>query len=254
MAAKIPGAGLVLYDGVGPTAQIYARWGMFSLPSGVSLPDMDNSRDLARFAGLAGIGGAILYLISLMMLSGLPTVADSGTEVASWYGEHRGAVLAAVVINGIAWLALLPLFATGLSRRLGDAAGAVVLAAAVVEAALIGAIVIFLATLAFRAPAVPPPTALALSDAAAFATHASAWPTVLLLAAALSAKRLPRVVAAFATLALLLEALAGFSVARDGLFSPTGAFALLAPICFALFMLAAGAWLLRDAAAGSEPL
>jgi hypothetical protein len=46
-----------------------------------------------------------------------------------------------------------------------------------------------------------------------------------------------------------MEALAGLSVARDGLLSPSGSFALLAPICFAFFMLAAGVWLLRSASA-----
>jgi hypothetical protein len=209
---------------------------------------------MIRLAGWAGVAAAVLYWISLAMLSGLPTVEDSGREVVSWFADHRGSVLAAAVINGIAWLALMPLFATGLRRRFGEPVGTVVLAAALVEAALIGVIVVFLATLAFRAPAVPAPTALALSDAAAFATHASAWPTALLLAATLSAKRLPRMVAAFAALALLMEMLAGFSVARDGLLSPSGAFALLAPICFALFMLAAGVWLLGDGGArGGAP-
>lgn len=208
-----------------------------------------HSHNLIRLAGWAGVAAAVLYLISLAMLSGLPTVEASGREVVSWFGDHRGSVLAAAVINGIAWLALMPLFATGLRSLLGEPAGTVLLAAALVEAALIGVIVVFLATLAFRAPSVSAPTGLALSNAAAFATHASAWPTVLLLAAALSAKRLPRVVSAFAVLALPMEALAGLSVARDGLLSPSGSFALLAPICFALFMLAAGVWLLRSAAA-----
>lgn len=222
---------------------------MFSTARGASLPGMDDPRSLIRPAGWAGAAAAVLYLISLALLSGLPTVEDSGREVASWFGDHRGSVLAAAVINGIAWLTLMPLFATGLRRRIGEPAGTVVLAAALVEAALIGVIVVCMATLAFRAPAVPASTALALSDAAAFATHASSWPTVLLLAAALGSGRLPRVVAAFAALALLLEALTGFSVARDGLLSPSGAFALLAPICFALFMLSAGVWLLRGGGA-----
>lgn len=227
---------------------------MFSAMWADRLSRMDDFRNLIRLAGWAGLIAAILYLISLALLSGLPTVEDSGREVASWYGDHRDSVLAAVVINAIAWLALMPLFAIGLRRPLGGPAGTVVLAAALVEAPLIGVIVIFSATLAFRAPAVPAPMALTLSDAAAFATHASAWPTVLLLAAALSAKRLPRVVAALAALALSMEVLAGFSIARDGLLSPTGAFALLAPICFALFMLAAGVWLLRDAGARGKSL
>lgn len=211
---------------------------------------MDTPRDLTRIGACAGAVAAVLYLISLAMLSGAPTVTDSGAQVAAWFGDHRSGVLVAAVANGVAWLALMPLFAAGLRERLGGGAGRVVLAAALVEAALIGVIVIALATLAFRAPAVPASSAVGLNDMAAFAFLASAWPTVLMLAAALSA-RLPRLVAAPALLALAMHALGGCSVAREGLFSPTGAFALLAPPCFAIFMLAAAAWMLRVPA--SEP-
>src|SRR5262245_36747677 len=105
------------------------------------LPDMDDSRALIRLAAWSGAAAAVLYLVSAALLSGLPTVEDSGAEVVRWFGDNRGTVLASAVINGIVWLALLPLFATGLRRRLGGEAGTVVLAAALVEAALIGMIV-----------------------------------------------------------------------------------------------------------------
>jgi hypothetical protein len=41
---------------------------------------------------------------------------------------------------------------------------------------------------------------------------------------------------------------------REGLFSSTGAFALLAPLCFALSMLAAAVWMLRVPAAEAAPI
>jgi hypothetical protein len=213
----------------------------------------------------AALGTALLYVISVPIGSfdDAPDAGASGAAVLQFLDAHRSGVLAACVLNGIAWCALMPVTFGGLRQLLrGGAAGTaatVALICAAVESALIGIGLVFALVAAYEAPQLAPGNARVLGDAFSLATSASAWPTVpcvvaLVLAWRASAARLPRSVSAPAALALVLHVIASFGFARSDALSPDHIPAL-APIAFALLMAAVGVALLRgpELATGVAP-
>jgi hypothetical protein len=203
----------------------------------------------------AALGTALLYLISVPIgsFNDAPDAGASGAAVLHYLDAHRSGVLAACVLNGIAWCALMPVAFAGLRQLLrggsADAAATVALICAAVESALIGLGLVFGLVAAFEAPQLAPEDARLLGDAFSLATGASAWPTVpcvvaLALAWRGAAGRLPRTVSALAALAVALHAIASFGFARSGALAPDH-IPGLAPISFALLMAAVGVALLR---------
>jgi hypothetical protein len=214
-----------------------------------------SSRTLTACAALAA---ALLYAISIPIgsFNDAPDAGASGVAVLHFLDAHRSGVLAACVLNGIAWCALMPVAFAGLRQLLrGGAAGTaatVALICAAVESALIGLGLVFGLVAAYEAPQLSPANARLLGDAFSLTASASAWPTVpcvvaLVLAWRASSTRLPRTVSAIAGLAVVLHAIASFGFARSGALSPDH-IPGLAPIAFALLLAAVGVALLRGAA------
>jgi hypothetical protein len=203
----------------------------------------------------AALGTAVLYVISVPIgsFNEAPDAGASGAAVIHYLDMHRSGVLAACVLNGIAWCALMPVTFAGLRQLLrGDGASTaatVALICAAVESALIGMGLIFGLVVAYEAPQLAPGNARLLGDAFSLAASASAWPTVpcviaLALAWRAGAGRLPRSIAVLAALTVALHAIASFGFARSGALSPDH-IPGLAPIAFALLMAAVGVALLR---------
>lgn len=203
-----------------------------------------------RLTALAALGIAVLYFASVPIgsLTGLPDAGASGATVVHFIGAHRGGLLVAVVLNGIAWCTLMPCAFAGLRALLGGTAATVAMICAAVEAAIVGAALTFGAVLAFGAPDLSPQLAKVLIDGFDLGTNASAWPTVPCLVALIIAARrsgaFSRPVLALAGLAALLHAITAVSFARSGAFSPSG-IAIAGPAAFAILMVFVGVALLR---------
>ncbi|HTZ88395.1 MAG TPA: hypothetical protein VMB05_17150 [Solirubrobacteraceae bacterium] len=201
----------------------------------------------------AALGVAVLYAISIPIGSfgDAPAAGASGEAVLRFIDGHRDGVLAASVLNGIAWCALMPAVFAGLRELLrgpARSAATVALICAAVESALIGVALVLGVLLAWEAPDVPTATARMLGDGFTLATSASAWPTVpcsIALALAWRAHGdLPRAVPILAWLVAVLHAIASVGFARSGVLAPDELPAL-APLAFALLMAALGVALLR---------
>jgi hypothetical protein len=215
--------------------------------------DARRSIVVCRLAAVAALGVAALYALSVPIgsLASLPGTDAPGREILTFFVDHREGMLAAVVLNGIAWCALMPLVFVGLRARItgdGSLAASIALAAALVEAAMIGVALLFGAIAAYAAPDLSPDLARVLDYGLALGTSASAWPTVPCAIAMAIAIRRSRVLPAYtANLAIAVAAvhvLAGVGFARTGAFSPDG-FALLGAPVFAVWMAAIGVALLR---------
>jgi hypothetical protein len=215
----------------------------------------DPSRVLGRLVAVAALGVAILYFASVPVgsLASLPGTDVSPARVLAFFVGHRDGVLVGVVLNGIAWCALMPVVFVGLRLRItgeGSGAASIALAGALVESALIGVALVFGGLAAYAAPDLSPALARLLADGLALATSFSAWPTVVCAVAMAVAIRRSRVLPAYtANLALavaLLHCAAGVGLARAGALSPAG-IALVAPPAFAVWMAVIGVSMLRRA-------
>ena len=206
-----------------------------------------------RLTAAAALGVAALYALSVPSgsLASLPATDASGREILAFFVDHREGMLAAVVLNGIAWCVLMPLVFVGLRARItgeGSLAASIALAAALVEASMIGAALLFGAIAAYAAPDLSPDLARVLDYGLALGTSASAWPTVpCAIAMAIAIRRsrlLPAYTANLAIAVAAVHVLAGVGFARTGAFSPDG-FALLGAPVFAVWMATIGVALLR---------
>jgi hypothetical protein len=210
----------------------------------------------ARVTGAAALGVALLYIVSIPVgsLASVPPSDATGTEILRFVVDHRGGVLAAVVLNGVAWCALMPVAFAGLRELLGPAGGAaaaVSFGCALVTAALVGVLLVFSGLVAYDASRIDASTARLLVDASNLAGSASAWSTVpCAIGMALAVRRtraLPRAVVGLAFASAAIECVSSVSFARAGALAPTG-IALLAPAVFAAWMTVVGIALLRRAA------
>ena len=158
-----------------------------------------------------------------------------------------------MVLNGIAWCALMPAVFVGLRRVIGaegrEAMNVAVIGAAV-ESALIGVILVFVALAAYSAPGLSARAAKLLSDGYLVATVASSWPTLTcvlgLVLAVRRGRALPAIVVVLGLLVAVAHVFAALAVARGGAFSASGVALLAAPL-FALWMAVIGVALLRRA-------
>ena len=60
-----------------------------------------------RIARATGIIFVVLAVIGFLVIGDQPKVGDSSTDIASFYTDHRGRVLTAMVIFGFAFLFLI---------------------------------------------------------------------------------------------------------------------------------------------------
>jgi hypothetical protein len=103
-----------------------------------------------RLVAGAALGVAVLYFASVAVgsLASLPGTDASAARVLAFFIGHRTGLLAAVVLNGIAWCVLMPVVFVGLRLRIageGSAAASLALGGALVESALIGVLLVFAA-------------------------------------------------------------------------------------------------------------
>ncbi len=146
-----------------------------------------NDAHVTRLTALAALGIALLYFISVPIgsLASLPASDASASDFAQFFAQHRAGLLVAVVLNGIAWCALLPVTFAGLRMLLGERGGiaaTVALVCAGVEAALIGVALAFgaIAAVAFARSGLLSPSGIAQAAPPAFAIW-MAWIGVVLL-------------------------------------------------------------------------
>lgn len=208
-----------------------------------------------RTTGIGALLVAVLYAISVPVgsLASAPSADASAAAVLGFLTAHRDGILAAVVLNGIAWCALMPAVFVGLRRVIGaegrEAMNVAVIGAAV-ESALIGVILVFVALAAYSAPGLSARAAKLLSDGYLVATVASSWPTLTcvlgLVLAVRRGRALPAIVVVLGLLVAVAHVFAALAVARGGAFSASGVALLAAPL-FALWMAVIGVALLRRA-------
>ena len=212
-----------------------------------------NDAHVTRLTALAALGIALLYFASVPIgsLASLPASDASAPDFAQFFAQHRAGLLAAVVLNGIAWCALLPVAFAGLRTLLGKRGGiaaTVALVCAGVEAALIGVALIFGAIAAYAAPQLGAELTKVFGNGMSIATSASAWPTIPcvvgLLIAARRCEALPRSILGFGLLVAMLHAITAVAFARSGVLSSSG-IAQAAPPAFAIWMAGIGVALLR---------
>ncbi len=199
---------------------------------------------ITSLTAAAAFAVTALYAISVPVgaLSSFPASDASAQRFASFLIEHRGGLIAALVLNGVAYCLLMPVVFVNLRRLLHDRGGhaaTVALVAAAVESALIGVALVFGLIAAYTSPAAGPELARTLSQGLGLATSASAWPTVAcvlaLLVALREAGRLGPVLLAVGVITAVLHAITAVSFARSGALSPSG-IALAAPPAFAVWM------------------
>ena len=181
----------------------------------------------------------------------MPASNAPASEVAQFFTEHRTGLLVALVLNGIAWCALMPMAFVGLRALLdkrGRTAATVALLCAGVEAALIGVALVFGAVAAYSEPHLGSELSKVFVDGLSIATNASAWPTIPcvlgLVVAARRCEAFSQPVLLIGLLVAGLHAITAVSFARSGLLSPSG-IALAAPPAFAIWMAFIGVALLR---------
>jgi hypothetical protein len=211
---------------------------------------------VARLTALGALTVAALYAVSVPVgsLPSAPASDASGPAVLHFFSEHRTGLLAALVLNGIAWCALMPGVFVGLRARVdprGSLPATVALIAAAVEAALIGVALLLSLIAAYEAPHLSAQLAKVLGDGIWIALSVSAWPTVpCVLGLVLAARRsgaLPISVIAVGLGVAAVHAATAVGFARAGALSPTGIGAAAAP-AFAIWLVVIGVALLRGPA------
>jgi hypothetical protein len=208
-----------------------------------------------RATAVGALSVAVLYAagVAAGSLLSMPASDASPAAVLRFSTIHRDGLLIAVVLNGIAWCAVMPAVFAGLRTLVapaGQTAATVALVGATVESALIGVALLFGGLSAYAAPTLAPTTAKLLMDGFALATVASAWPTVpCALGAAVAIHRTPalaRSTAVGGLVVAVVHVVAAASVVRSGALSPSG-IAVAAPPLFAAWMALIGVALLRRA-------
>jgi hypothetical protein len=203
---------------------------------------MDTGR-WERWAPLSGVAFFALFLGGVGMYVQFPALGDPADDYAAFYVDNRGAILAAVVLLSLALLCFLA-FAVSVAARIRAAGepqlGGIALAGALVWLAVGYVVVGIHASLAFTLAADGDAELVkALSIVASGLDVASSFPlAVFPLAVGLAAVRadvLPRVFALAGLGVPVLALLAGTTWAREGFWSPGGAFGWVATGVFVVW-------------------
>jgi hypothetical protein len=204
-----------------------------------------------QWAGIAGIATGVLFFVSgaILPLGDYPGSARPASEVVGFISEHRGDVIAGVLLNAFASAGMVIFFA-GLRDRLGDAWSRMGLAAGLLTVAIFTTGFGALIAAAYRVDTSAPETVQLLSDLA-WATFAiSSVPTiftfVLFGVSILSTGRLPAWLAwaGFAAAFIHIGAVLALT-SSSGAFSLQGDFAKWVPVTAYLLVLTQGVALLR---------
>lgn len=213
---------------------------------------------LKRVTAVLGLGAAVLTLVAIALLGTVPDDDDGGVKLATYYGDHRGSLLAASIILALG-AAFSVGFWVGLRRLLrGDAVSSfsadIGVGSAVMIFAMAGVGAGALQTAAFlagRHGGLDPAMANSLGSLLLAVTNLSAAPTLLLAGGFAVAIQRTGVLRSWLATALwivwLAHVLALASVADSGVFRPGGAMTYLGPILYLLWLVAAPVALLRRA-------
>jgi hypothetical protein len=218
-----------------------------------------------HWAPASGIVFAALYVIAFLpflLVGQSPGLQDSADEVADYFADNRGGVVAAAILLGLA-LPFFLWFAATVSvslTRAGEAVlGALALATGVAAAGMIGAVVATYGALAQSvARTADAATAKAIYDLSWSLEVLVSFPTAaFVLALSVGGLRtgiLPRWFAWLGVLGAIALALAGTTWASSGFWSPDGGYTVLTELVFLAWLLAASVLLLlRPQAAQAAP-
>jgi hypothetical protein len=214
--------------------------------------------DSKRFAGMAGIGFVVIYLVALFAFipSDLPNSADPASKVLAYAQEHRSALLTSAFLQSLAvipWIAFVSGVVVMMRRSEGETgtwsmmaaiAGALAAAMALIACAL-GAMLVY------RAAAGDGGLARTLLDGNAIAFAMGGLPLGVFVFAASGglarAGAVARWMAPFGLVVALVEIVGAAAYARgDGFFSPQGTYSYIAGFAFALWAIACGVELMRE--------
>lgn len=214
-----------------------------------------------RIARATGIIFVVLAVIGFLVIGDQPKVGDSSTDIASFYTDHRGRVLTAMVIFGFAFLFLI-WFVGAVAETLREAGEGRLAATALVLSAV---------WVALQASITMMAGGLALNIAAAgdnggvlVALNTITWTgdvfAAFLLAGVFAAvtiglvrsKTLPSWYGWLGLVATLAVILRATNWAEDGFWSPSGEFVFLAIISGLLWTLVTSIMLVRRAPATAD--
>lgn len=211
-----------------------------------------------RWGGLAGLGAFVFAIIGGLVLAPGPGIRDSSDTIAAYVGDHRGQIMAGMLLYAIA-IVLVVWFGAALStafRRADETSDlpAVVLAGFVLAAAIGFFVVSVFAGMTYaiathpdlRAFAAGPYTALTV--AATIAGIAAALPLAAAAVAIAHTHVFPMWMAWFAGVVAAARVLAAFTVgSAAGVLAPGSVLVTVVPgVLAGLWLLAASALLIRE--------
>ncbi|HUH14673.1 MAG TPA: hypothetical protein VML35_02175 [Gaiellaceae bacterium] len=215
-----------------------------------------------RIGAASGIAFAALVILGFFVAGRPPKLADGAAPLAQYFADNRGGILIAAYLGGLA-IAFFVWFLGSLATTLRSAGeermATIAVGGGLVAAALaIGGIGIS----ASLAHAAPPGGVIAAASveplyrlewlaltAASFPIAALAWATAV---AVFRTGVLPRWVAWLSTVGTIVFLIGGATFARDGLFAPDGAWALLAYFAFVAWTAVVSAVLVQHVGAPRE--
>jgi hypothetical protein len=200
-----------------------------------------------RFTALSGGAAFVLYVISALLILGVPGVGSTAQAFAQYAAGHSTALLLEVVVWGLATCATIA-FAVGLWVLLRRAEGEPGLLAMLFLAAMLLTQTIVLSgfpellVLGYRGSVLAPSDVRLLFDLTYLGIALSAFPTALATGTyavlVWRTAALPRWTAWLALLVAALHLIGGVSFAASGVVSPSGIGVFLAPPVFFLWILA----------------
>jgi hypothetical protein len=205
-------------------------------------------RDLERLAATTGIGGVVLFIVSIFMVPSPPVADDSTREITGWLADNASTIRAAQYVAGLAIVLFVWFVGTLWShlRRVEGSGGRLAQIFLVAAVAAIGA---FLLQNALLVVATYDTTGGAATTSAALfrlsleiGPHTSFLIGPMVAALGLAILRhgaLPRLLGWYCAAFALYELVEGACVLnRGGALSPGGAFNVVGPVLFAVW----GVW------------
>lgn len=216
-----------------------------------------------RIAAGTGIGAVALFIVGFILVGDAPKLDDPASKITAYYSDHRGKLVAAAILFGLAGL-LFTWFLGALSTALRGA-GQARLAATAFGGGVVFLGVLLLIVMATGAIVLvvqeggDEGAAQALSQLTWAGEVMIAWPAAALAgataAAVLRSGILPQWYAWAGGLAALVLVLGGTTWARDGFWAPDGAFGMITFVVFlAWTLVTSGLLLMRRVPAAEAPM
>lgn len=214
-----------------------------------------------RWAAATGIGFVALFVVGFLLPGDQPGVADPDAEIVAFLGDNRRNILIGAMLIGLSTM-FLAWFVGALVHALREAGqdrlAATALGGGMIATALMATISAVYAALAYSvAETTTPATTAALYDVVwAIGVMASFPVAVLIGATALASLRSGLMPIWFAWTSVAATAVmiaAGTTWARDGFWSPTGAFSLISIVVMLGWTVVASGLLVAHRAPAAAP-